>query len=69
MRIISSKKCAFEFLKVFENSKTKYKKMSREEKKEFYQNRARENRRLEKNRDLNAILKDVASEQPGYKLV
>lgn len=43
--------------------------MSREEKKEFYQNRARENRRLEKNRDLNAILKDVASEQPGYGLV
>lgn len=42
--------------------------MSREEKKEFYQNRARENRRLEKNRDLNAILKDVASEQPGYEL-
>lgn len=39
---------------------------SREEKKQFYQNRARENRKLEKTRDLNVILKDVASEQPGY---
>jgi len=40
--------------------------MSREEKRQFYQNRARENRKLEKTRDLNVILKDVAAEQPGY---
>jgi len=38
----------------------------REERNEFYQNRARESRQLAKNRDLNAILKDVAAEQPGY---
>ncbi len=35
------------------------------EKKQFYQNRAREHRKLQKTRDLNVILKDVASEQPG----
>ena len=40
--------------------------MSRIEKKQFYQNRARENRQIEKTKDLNIILKDVAAEQPGY---
>lgn len=40
--------------------------MSRYEKREFYQNRAKENRKLEKTKDLNLILKDVAAEQPGY---
>lgn len=42
--------------------------MSRQEKTEFYQNRAKENRQREKNRDLNVILKDVAAEQPGFVL-
>ncbi len=40
--------------------------MPKDERKEFYQNRAREDRQLAKNRDLNVILKDVAAEQTGY---
>lgn len=40
--------------------------MPRDERTEFYQNRAREKRVQEKHQDLNSILKDVAAEQPGY---